>query len=79
MPGYDNWSVECAACCRVALVFAIRRFNLFVSVHSIFIMRRKGSRYQHVLAYALFFLKSKGDIYFFENLCFMFVYMHVLF
>ena len=65
--GEDSWSVVCAACCRMTLVFAaMHLYNilafLIASVHSFFILflnlvlinRRNGPRYQRVLALCAF-------------------------
>ena len=65
--GEVSWSVVCAACCYMALVFAVMQLykkNVFIaSVHSFFILvfnlilinRRNGPRYQRVLALCAFF------------------------
>ena len=65
--GEDDWSVVCAACCRVTLVFAVVHLcnvlEFFIaSVHSFFILfknllllnQRNGPRCQRVLALCAF-------------------------
>ena len=66
--GEDSWSVVCAACCHMTLVFAVMHlynildFFFIASVHSFFILfknlvsinRRNGPRYQRVLALCAF-------------------------
>ena len=74
--GEDSWSVVCAACCHMTLVFAVMHlYNILeffiASVHSFFytffknlvlINRRNGPRYQCVLALCAFStcLESQG-------------------
>ena len=64
--GEVSWSVVCAACCHMALVFAVMHLykkKFIASVHSLFlcfffnlvlINRRNGPRYQRVLAVCAF-------------------------
>ena len=65
--GEDSWSVVCAACCHMTLVFAVMHlYNILeffiASVHSFFILflnlvsinQRNGPRYQRVLALRAF-------------------------
>ena len=66
--GEVSWSVVCAACCHMTLVFAVMHLynilEIFIaSVHSFFytffknlvlINRRNGPRYQRVLALCAF-------------------------
>ena len=84
-----SWSVVCAACCHMTLVFPVTHlynFFLIASVHSSFVFfflnlvlknRRNGPRYQRVLALCVVFF-NRGDT---EGtnpskiLCLMFVYV----
>ena len=67
--GEDSWSVVCAACCHMTLVFAVMHlynilefFLLLLSIpffilfflNLVLINRRNGPRYQRVLALCAF-------------------------
>ena len=86
--GEDSWSVVCAACCHMTLVFAVMHlYNIFLkiiaSVHSFFILffksgvdnRRNGPRYQRVLALCAFITGNAEGTNSPKVLCLMFVYV----
>ena len=51
--GKISWSVVCAACCHMALVFAVMHlYNIFSNL--VLIIQWNGPGYQHVLALCAF-------------------------
>ena len=87
--GEASWSVLCAACCHMALVFAVMHFFLLlllllsitfdvVFLNLVLINRRNGPRCQRVLALGAFFNRDNTEgTNSLKFLCLMFG--HVLF